>query len=218
MWDQIFSTEWTNLVAMLPLAFCSILVIAIVLERLVNFNHGRQFDEKISDAVIEKISNQKYEEAIDFVSKGKTLQEQILYHGLVDCFRKKVLPEVSFLDHGLSKLEVLTKWLSVLSFIAKIAPLFGLLGTVLGMIDAFDVIANLTTDEGVKPQDVAGGIGTALITTASGLMVAIPALIVHSVLSRAGQNCYNRYEDSLRSITIACGGLRSEKENLSGVA
>lgn len=208
MWERAFSTDVTNLIAMIPLAICSFVMIAIVLERLFTFRPSSLFSSALADTVIEKISNDQKEEAIELVANRKTLQELILHEGMTDCFEKKVLPEVAFLDHGLSKLEVLSKWIPTLSFIAKVAPLLGLLGTVLGMIDAFAVIAESAKGEEMNIGEVAKGIGTALITTACGLMIAIPALITSSILTSMGEKVYNHFEDSLRSVTIASGGLK----------
>lgn len=208
MWEQIYSTHWTNLISMGPLFLCSILMLAIILERLIMFRPSKLYQPKQFDQVIELIAKNKSEEAIQLTSGSKTLQGEIIHKGLVDRFHKNVLPEVAFLDHGLARLDILAKWTSTLSFLAKIAPLFGLLGTVLGMIDAFEVIAKTAGDGEVKPQDVAAGIGTALLTTAAGLIVALPALIANSIISEAGQSVYNKFESSLQSLTIACGGLK----------
>ena len=216
MWEQIYSTHWTNLISMGPLFLCSILMLAIILERLIRFKPSQLYNAKMFEQVIEKIAAGQKEEAIQLVSGSKTLQEDIIHKGLVDRFHKNVLPEVAFLDHGMARLDVLAKWTSTLSFLAKIAPLLGLLGTVLGMIEAFDVIAHSADSGEVKPQDVAQGIGTALLTTAAGLIVAIPALIANSIITEAGQNVYNKFEGSLQSLTIACGGLKSNKSNIEG--
>jgi biopolymer transport protein ExbB len=211
MWEQIYSTNWTNLISMGPLFLCSILMLAIMLERLIMFRPSKLYQPKQFDQIIELVSKGKSEEAIQLTSGSKTLQGEIIHNGLVDRFHKNVLPEVAFLDHGLSKLDILAKWTSTLSFLAKIAPLFGLLGTVLGMILAFEVIAKTADSGEVKPQDVAAGIGTALLTTAAGLIVALPALIANSIITEAGQSVYNKFEGSLQSLTIACGGLKSSE-------
>jgi biopolymer transport protein ExbB len=216
MWEQIYSTHWTNLISMGPLFLCSILMLAIILERLIRFKPSQLYDAKMFEQVIEKIAAGQKDEAIQMVSGSKTLQEDIIHKGLVDRFQKNVLPEVAFLDHGMARLDVLAKWTSTLSFLAKIAPLLGLLGTVLGMIEAFDVIAHSADSGEVKPQDVAQGIGTALLTTAAGLIVAIPALVANSIITEAGQKVYNKFEGSLQSLTIACGGLKSNKSNNEG--
>ena len=109
MWGNAFSLEITNLIAMIPLTLFSIVVVAIALERLFNFRPGSLFDSELADKVVEKISNGEKTEALALVAGKNTLQELILHDGMSDCFEKNVLPEVAFLDHGLSKLEVLSK-------------------------------------------------------------------------------------------------------------
>jgi len=80
--------------------------------------------------------------------------------------------------------ERLRKWLPFIAVTAAIAPLLGLLGTVSGMIGTFNVIAVVGTGD---PKPMAGGISEALVTTFFGLVVAIPALVLHSLLSRRSQ-------------------------------
>ena len=75
----------------------------------------------------------------------------------------------------------LERYLTALGIIASIAPLLGLLGTVVGMIDVFD---SLLTEGAGNANVLAGGISTALITTAAGMSVAIPALIFHRIFLR----------------------------------
>lgn len=137
MWGQIFSTEWTNLIAMVPLLIGSIITIGIIIERLLHFRPAAMFEQKTVDAVVEKVAQADADAAIAVVAKKETLLENLLHEGLQDHYKKQVLPEVAFLDHGMSKLGILATWVPVLNFIAKVAPLVGLLGTVLGMIDSF---------------------------------------------------------------------------------
>lgn len=77
---------------------------------------------------------------------------------------------------GGSELQRLNKHLHILELVGRIAPLMGLLGTVLGMVEAFKGIAGRGT---VEPSVLAGGIWEALITTVAGLCVAIPAMVLH---------------------------------------
>ena len=71
-------------------------------------------------------------------------------------------------------------------------------------------LVNLSENSEVKPEEVAAGIGTALLTTATGLMVAIPAMATATVLTRMGKRVYQQFEDAFRQVTIAAGGLRGE--------
>jgi len=80
----------------------------------------------------------------------------------------------------------LEKRLTILSVISVVAPLVGLLGTVIGMIDVFAV---LVQEANTNTQMLAGGIGKALITTAAGLIVAIPATIMDRYFTRRVESC-----------------------------
>ena len=101
----------------------------------------------------------------------------------------------------------LHKGLTVVTVIATIAPLLGLLGTVSGMITTFNMMATYGTSE---PQVVSGGIGQALITTELGLVVAIPSLILSAVLTRKAKN------DSEKLQQYAVEALEQHKKQQAG--
>lgn len=90
-------------------------------------------------------------------------------------------------------LERLRSWLRVLELIASLSPLLGLLGTVIGMIEAFRRLE--TAGNQVDPALLSGGIWQALLTTAVGLVVAIPALVAHQWLERRVERCAHTMED-----------------------
>jgi biopolymer transport protein ExbB len=88
-------------------------------------------------------------------------------------------------DEGRQQVRSLNRGLGVIETIAGIAPLMGLLGTVLGMIKVFDVIQTLGVGQA---RALSGGISEALITTATGLMIGIPALIFYNYLSSRSES------------------------------
>jgi biopolymer transport protein ExbB len=95
--------------------------------------------------------------------------------------------------------------LSLIAVLAAIAPLLGLLGTVLGMIETFDVIAMFGTG---NARAMAGGISVALITTQTGLLVAIPGLLMSNRLGRISSNLKTSLDETVAGLTrrIAEGG------------
>jgi len=105
-------------------------------------------------------------ESLTGFSKGADMVEDMIYERMI----------------GVQ--ESLRKWLPFIAVTAAIAPLLGLLGTVSGMIGTFNVIAVAGTGD---PKLMAGGISEALVTTFFGLVVAIPALVLHAYLSRRSQ-------------------------------
>ena len=95
----------------------------------------------------------------------------------------------------------------VLGLIGAIAPMLGLTGTVLGMIDAFNTIAS--SDGMAKPADLAGGIGQALVTTLMGLVVAIPAMIAHSFFRNKIDSIISEAGKRVEQIMMPLGRRRS---------
>ncbi|MBK5930439.1 MotA/TolQ/ExbB proton channel family protein [Halochromatium salexigens] len=97
-----------------------------------------------------------------------------------------------------AQLEQLRAWLRALEVIAALSPLLGLLGTVLGMIEAFRQLELAGSQ--VDPAILSGGIWQALLTTAAGLSVAIPVVLVHSWLERRVERCGHRMEDAVTRV------------------
>ena len=97
-----------------------------------------------------------------------------------------------------AQLEQLRSWLRALEVIATLSPLLGLLGTVLGMIEAFQQLASAGSQ--VDPTVLSGGIWQALLTTAAGLSVAIPAVLLHSWLERRVERSAQRMEDAVTRV------------------
>lgn len=99
---------------------------------------------------------------------------------------------------GAQKLRELRSFLPVLEAIGTLSPLLGLLGTVLGMIDAFQAM-ELAGNE-VDPSTLSGGIWQALLTTAMGLIVAIPSLAIHNWMDRKVQRVAENLDDALGQV------------------
>lgn len=97
-----------------------------------------------------------------------------------------------------AQLEQLRGWLRALEIIAALSPLLGLLGTVLGMIRAFRALEHAGAQ--VDPAILSGGIWQALLTTAAGLGIAIPVVLVHSWLERRVERCGHQMEDALTRV------------------
>jgi len=92
----------------------------------------------------------------------------------------------------LNEIPSMERFLSTLGMLAAIAPLLGLLGTVTGMINTFHVINYYGTGD---PRMMSGGISEALVTTMLGLSVAIPIMLVHTLLTRKVENTIAQMED-----------------------
>ena len=162
---------------MWPLALVSVMVTAIIIERILLFSScpfpTRDFTERLEKAV--EGDTAPLLEAMGRISLLKR------FSGLMASSHPQ--REASLRIEGEAVVRKLEKHLSMLSILARLAPLMGLLGTVLGMISTFSEIAS--AQAGVNMNQLAGGIWQALITTAAGLVIAIPALFfLHHFQSR----------------------------------
>ena len=162
---------------MWPLALVSVMVMAIIIERILLFSScpfpTRDFTERLEKAV--EGDTAPLLEAMGRIALLKRFSDLMA--------SSHPQRESSLRIEGEAVVRKLEKHLSMLSILARLAPLMGLLGTVLGMISTFSEIAN--AQAGVNMNQLAGGIWQALITTAAGLVIAIPALFfLHHFQSR----------------------------------
>ncbi len=161
---------------MIPLFICSVIAIAIIAERFWSLQKKRIAPKELITQIWQWLKfNQVDESRIKALQNNSPLG-QILAAGLVNRHSSREITKESIEDIGRHVTVALERNLNTLGTIAAISPLLGLLGTVLGMIKVFTVI----TTAGVgNPEVLAGGISEALITTATGLAVAIPSLIFY---------------------------------------
>ena len=164
---------------MVPILLCSIIATAIIAERFWTLRPKRVAPENLVVQVWNLArAGQLGEDRVRALRKSSPLG-RILAAGLVNMGRGREAMKESIEDVGRHVVHELDRYLNTLGTIAAISPLLGLLGTVLGMIKVFTVI----TTQGVgNPGMLAGGIAEALITTAAGLMVAIPSLLFYRFL------------------------------------
>ncbi|MBN2429789.1 MAG: MotA/TolQ/ExbB proton channel family protein [Deltaproteobacteria bacterium] len=183
-----------------PIVFCSILALGIFLERLWVFARVRRGAQELAKKVENHLFKDEKAEAIALCEVSKNPLGRIILTALnlAGKPRDRIKQEVE--EIGELETLVVNRYLGLLSTIATISPLLGLLGTVIGMIQAFNVIAV----QGVgTPATLGVGISQALITTAAGLSVAIPAILLHRYLaSRAGLLIVEIEEHSLHIVNI----------------
>ncbi len=169
---------------MYPIAVCSIIGLAIIINRFIQYHQ-----------ILKELEASEEE-----INKKTPLIMKPIIEGIKNGCNEKELSLI-----GTRQVKHLEKGLSWLSLIATIAPLLGLTGTVTGMIKAFMVIEHSTT---VNPSMLAGGIWEALLTTAAGLLVAIPIHIGHhylekrldeivSMMREIAMNLYMRQRDGI---------------------
>ncbi|MDX1623250.1 MAG: MotA/TolQ/ExbB proton channel family protein [Gemmatimonadota bacterium] len=169
-------------VFMWPLLACSILGFAVILVKFVTLRMAKVKTDRLIERVKELVREGRVEDAVELCANTRGPVAAILLTGLHLYQEGARGEEARGAEHALSaagKIEMafLEKGLVVLATIANVAPLLGFLGTVAGMILAFGAIAEAGE---VEATLVAGGIKVALITTASGLAIAIPINIAHN--------------------------------------
>jgi biopolymer transport protein ExbB len=164
---------------MVPIILCSIVAAAIIIERLWTLQPRRVVPRDLSREVWDWVSrNQLTHQHLQDLRVSSPLG-QILAAGLANRNQDRAVMKESIEDAGRHVVHELERYLNTLGTTAAISPLLGLLGTVTGMIRTFSA---LTSGGASDPAALAGGISEALITTAAGLIVAIPALIGHRYL------------------------------------
>lgn len=172
MWEIVTAGGWL----MLPIVACSIVALAIVGERFFTLRAERVLPTNlVADVWRMASTRQLTEDKVREIEKGSPLG-RVLAAGLHNRTQNRDVMKASIEDVGGHVTHELGRYLNALGTIAAVTPLLGLLGTVIGMISVF---TNITTVGVGNPAQLAGGISQALITTAGGLMVAIPSLMFH---------------------------------------
>jgi biopolymer transport protein ExbB len=161
---------------MLPIIACSIIAFAIIAERLWTLRVKRVIPRQLVAQVWDQAKDRKLDvRRLQDLRAGSPLG-RILAAGLMNRNASREIMKEAIEDTGRHVVHELERYLNTLGTIATISPLLGLLGTVVGMIQVFSAI----TTQGVgNPSALAGGISQALITTAAGMSVAIPALMAY---------------------------------------
>lgn len=165
---------------MIPLGICSVVLLVFVFERLISLRRSRVIPTPLVTRILDQIRDRQLdkEQAIHLCEENPYPVCEVLCEGLRKWGRSSVEVEQAILDSGERVSNELKRNLRVINGVATVTPLLGLLGTVLGMIQAFDAISLITPDGDPKIL-IASGISEALLTTAAGLSIAIPALIAH---------------------------------------
>lgn len=161
---------------MIPLFICSVISIAIIAERFWSLQKKRIAPPELVTQIWQWLKYNQVDQNRIKALQGNSPLGQILAAGLTTRNSSREITKESIEDIGRHVTVAMERNLNTLGTIAAISPLIGLLGTVIGMIKVFAVI----TAQGVgNPETLAGGISEALITTATGLVVAIPSLIFY---------------------------------------
>jgi len=209
MWDLIQKGGPT----MYLIIILSVLGLGVVIERLYHLMRARVDANKFMDDITNVLKRNKIIEAIEMCNATPGPIAHIIKAGILKHDRSK--PEIKEAVEEAAQLEIprLEKHLPILATIAHIAPLLGLLGTVIGMIKSFQIIQEKAiTMVPVNPGDLAGGIWESLLATLAGLAVAIPTYVAYNYLVSQVDNLVYDMERSATDLVNLLSSRRDTYE------
>lgn len=178
-------------ICMYPLVLCSIIALAVAIDRYSVFREAEKDTYTLRKKVFELLEEGNIEGAIEVCRSTEGPVAAVLLSGLIKFHKLAALDRsVDEIEANVAKtmsdytphvIDSLEKRIGLLPMVASIAPLLGMTGTVTGMINSFDAMSKATALEATA---VSAGISEALITTAAGLLVAMPAVIAYSFFSK----------------------------------
>lgn len=175
MWDMILAGRYM----MIPIGLCSLVGLAVFLERFLVLRHRRIVIPEIISAVDTLPKASDFSVAYAVCDQHPGPFANVVRAGLDHADNDWEITRDVLMEVGRQEAVRLTRNLRVLETIAAVGPLLGLLGTVIGMIRIFSVIGNVGMG---NPEVLSAGISEAMVTTAAGLIVGIPALVGHNWL------------------------------------
>ena len=197
-------------VIMWPIFVCSILALAIAIERFYSLRRTATAAREFMDQIRAALRQNRIQEAVQTCDETNAPIARIVKAGLLKHNRSKEDIREAIEDAGHLEIPRLERHLAGLATCASVAPLLGLLGTVQGMIKCFATIEN---KQGlVNPSDLAEGIGNALITTFAGLIVAIPTLVAYNYFVSRVENLVVEMEISSSEVVDILTKNRIEDE------
>ncbi|MCC6695957.1 MAG: MotA/TolQ/ExbB proton channel family protein [Candidatus Hydrogenedentes bacterium] len=197
-------------VLMYPIIVCSIIALAIAFERFWTLRRATIDTREFMDAMRTVLRQNRIQEAVTICDETDAPVARIMKAGVLKHNRSKEDIREAIEDAGHLEIPRLERYMSALATCANVAPLLGLLGTVQGMIKCFATIQHKQGQ--VNPSDLAEGIGNALITTAAGLTVAIPALVVYNYFVTRVENMILEMEISSSELVELLTKHRGERE------
>jgi biopolymer transport protein ExbB len=173
-------------IVMIPLLVCSFIALALTIERIIFWTKLKSQD--ILPEILSLVENREFEQALQLGKASSQPIARVLAAGIA---HRNPAPAKAMEAAAQAEIPVLKSRLGVLDTIVTLAPLLGLLGTVVGMIGSFDVMA----DVGIgHPHTVTGGVAEALIATATGLLIAILTLVSYNYFTARVEREMDRME------------------------
>ena len=190
----------------IPLILTSVVAMVVILSLFLTLKKSKVLPDGLTETAQKLASSGNISKNhIEKIREGSLLGE-VLATGLENIGQPRHVLKENIEESGRHVIHSMDKYMTTLGTIAAIAPLLGLLGTVIGMINVFSVI----TAQGVgSPTELAGGISQALLTTAFGIGIAVPALIFHRYFrGKINDYAVEMEKESIKLLTIASAPLR----------
>lgn len=195
---------------MLPIIICSVVSMAIIGERFWALRRQRICPRNLVDQIWKWAISDRIDAMQITAVRASSPLGRVLAAGLANRHHSHEIMKTSIEDTGRHVVHDLERYLNTLGTIAAISPLLGLLGTVIGTIQVFHAISAAGTG---NPQVLSGGLSTALLTTAGGLIVAIPSLMFYRYFrGRIDAIVVEMEQEALKMVEI----LQGERERVEG--
>ncbi len=195
---------------MIPILICSLFGVAFAIERFVALRQKAVAPRDLAEGVLEALNNGSPAEAMRLCEERPSSLARVLAAGLRLAGAPRDEITTAMQEAGERELWNLERFAKPLNVIAGVAPLLGLLGTVWGMIIAFDVVAQ----KGAlgDPRQLANGIATALLTTLAGLSVAIPCYVLHHYFRDKSDRLVVEIEETASRVLAALRGAARDDD------
>ncbi len=188
---------------MIPIALCSVIALGVFLERLFYLRKKKIIPEDLLRDVEDLLRSDRVADVTSLLKRDRSPMARIFLAAMKNYGKSRETIKTAVEEIGGQEAEYLEKYVGILSVIAQVSPLLGLLGTVQGMIQVFEKVVGGNVAD---PSQMAGGISVALITTAGGLTVAIPALIgYHYLLGRVNDLVLDMQQYSVGLVELIKG-------------
>lgn len=180
----------------LALLICSIAMLSVVIERFIYFQIIKRKDNEFSEKIKSFLDESDYKSAFAYCQAMSTPLSNVVKTALN---KNELSARERMLYASSREVAKIERFIPLLSTLSTVAPLLGLLGTILGMIESFSVIAIEGT--GSSPA-LANGISNALLTTAAGLIIAIPSVLAYNYFVNAANSRISFMENTAEEISL----------------
>ncbi len=182
--NQLFKLFQSGGIMMYPLFIASVLAVAVILERYWTLHSIAHSGKKSLREIEEHIRNERWDEAMRLLETKSDPTSKTLLAGLVERKRGKQAMELAMEEAARESFPSLRHYLPILDTVITAAPLLGLLGTITGLMGVFRVVADkLSHNPHADTSGITGGIAESLIATATGISIAVVALVFYNLFT-----------------------------------